>query len=447
MAVRDIALTNLLMLATGVGLLPFFGARSLAGVASRLPLAYAVGFAAVGVLDTELVVLGVPIGWTSLVVVAILALAAGAWKVERTVAWPRRVPNLPALGLLAVATVFLVQAGRMLTVKPLLENDGWAIWGLRARALYDFGGVSSPVFTDTHYQALQHPLLLPALEALDFHTIGRFDGTVVHLQLLGFAVALCGGVWTLLRPHCSQALVAATLLAILTAPAFFGQLGTNYADIPLATFVALGVTAAAVWLVADDPAALRLAALFLAAAALAKNEGEMFTLALFVAAAVFAGRSRLKPLGLAAVALALADAPWRVWIAAHHVKVAEYSLTDLFDPRYLSDHADRVGPSAHELLRQIFGSSSWSYLVPLALLGIGGAAATRRVRLAAFAALWLVLAFAGLVTIYWISNNPIAYHLYNSANRTIDTLIVGAAALVPLLLSGGAGRRAQTDGA
>ena len=69
----------------------------------------------------------------------------------------------------------------------------------------------------------------------------------------------------------------------------------------------------------------------------------------------------------------------------------------------------------------------------------------RRYALAGFAALWAVLAFAGLVLIYWISVIPIDLALVWSGDRTIVTLVVGAASLSALLagigLSRGAGRR------
>jgi hypothetical protein len=50
-----------------------------------------------------------------------------------------------------------------------------------------------------------------------------------------------------------------------------------------------------------------------------------------------------------------------------------------------------------------------------------------------FAATWLVLSFAGLLLIYWISRNPLTSHLYNTSDRTIDSLVFGAALLVPVL--------------
>jgi hypothetical protein len=47
--------------------------------------------------------------------------------------------------------------------------------------------------------------------------------------------------------------------------------------------------------------------------------------------------------------------------------------------------------------------------------------------------LWAALSFAGLVLVYWISSIPIELALVWSGDRTIVTLVVGAAALAALL--------------
>ena len=161
----------------------------------------------------------------------------------------------------------------------------------------------------------------------------------------------------------------------------------------------------------------------------------MFALTAFVAAVLVARRSQLGPLVLAALAVLAVDLPWRIWLLVHHVKIAEYSIANLFDPTYLYDRRTRVGPSALELWRQLWRLESWSFVVPLVLAAFAGAFVLRRYRVAAFGAAWLLLSFAGLVAIYWISTNPIASHLTDSSDRTIDTLVFGGALLVPVLLA------------
>ena len=429
---------NVLMLALGSGLLPLLRlARTRRDLLTRLPLGYAVGLAATGILAADLAVVDVTVGWITLPLLAAGSLALGLRRLPAGAPLRLRRPppsGLAALAVLGLTAAFVVPAARLSAVKPLLESDGWQIWGTRARALFDFGHPVAPVFTDPAYPALQHPLLLPALEAVDFRFLGGFDGTLLHLQLLGFAIAFVGGAWTLLRPFANPLLLASALLAIVTAPTFFNQLPTNSADIPLAVFVALGVAGLAAWLRTGAAGLLPAAALFLGAGALTKNEGECFALTAFVAAALVAPPGARRPLVKAAAVVVAIDLPWRIWLEAHHVKIAEYSISNLFNPAYLSRHADRVGPTARELAHQIWRFESWSYLVPLVLLGLAGALALQRNRLALFGGGWLLLSFAGLLGIYWISTNTVASNLSNSSDRTIDSLVLGGALLVPVIL-------------
>ena len=427
-----IAGANVLMLVLGAGLLPLLRlASTRRELLMRLPLAYAAGLAATGILAADLAVAHVPVGWIVLAILAAVSavlglrrLPAGSGPRLRRLGWL----ELPAYAVLGVTAAFAFPAARLLAVNPLNAIDGWVIWGLRARALYDFGHPVAPVFTNPAYQALQHPLLLPGLEALDFRVMGGFDGTVVHLQLLGFAIAFVGGAWGLLRARVPPFLLASVLLAAVTAPTFFNQLPSNYADVPVAVFVALGVAA----LGTDQ---LPAAALFLGAAALTKNEGEVFALTAFVAAALVTRRARLRALGLAALAVFAVDLPWRIWIWSHHVKIAEYSISNLVNPRYLYGHRGRVGPSAHELWHQLWRLEAWSFAVPLVLAGLAGAVVLRRYRVAIFGASWLLLSFAGLLAVYWISTNPLKSHLTDSSDRTIDSIVFGGLLLVPLLLA------------
>ena len=347
--ILELVLANVLMLALGGGLMAALRlARTRRELLVRLPLAYAVGLAATGILAADLAVVDVPVGR---IVLAALAAGSLALGLRALPGGPRRsrprfrLREVPALALLGAVAAFAVPAARLFGIKPLLEYDGWAIWATRARALYVFGHPVAPVFTDPAYPALQHPLLLPSLEAVEVRFMGAVDGTLVHLQLLGLAVGFVGGAWTLLRGRTRPVLLAATLLAVVTAPSFFNQLQTNYADVPLAMFVALGVAALAAWLRTGAEGLLPAAALFLAAGALTKNEGECFALTAFVAAALVTRGGQRRPLAAAALAVLAADLPWRIWLQVNHVKIAEYSLSNLFSPSYLSDQSSRVGPS------------------------------------------------------------------------------------------------------
>jgi Dolichyl-phosphate-mannose-protein mannosyltransferase len=430
---------NVLYLAVGVGLMPLLRiAPTRDDLVRRAGLSYLVGVAATGILAATLALVRIPLGLAELAFVAALVLLLGLRRLPQTAAavhepteplWSRIV----GAAALLLAGVLLVHAARTFRIRPLLEWDGWAIWAMKARGLYELGGAESPVFTSESYPPLQHPLWLPSLEAIDFRAMSAFDGTLIHLQLLFLALGFLAAYWTLLRGVASDALLGVVVLAILAAEPVLKQLSTNLADVPLAFLVALGIAALARWVAADERWALVCAALFLGAATLTKSEGALFALAAF-AAALPTARGRLRPLLWAGLAVALMLLPWRVFVAAHDLPVADYDIANLVDPSYLADNADRVRPAADGLLSEIF-SSDWGLLVPLFLVALAAAVLVRRYALAAYAGTWAILSFGGLLAIYWISVVPLELQLVWTADRTIVTIVVGGAALAPLLAS------------
>jgi len=359
-----------------------------------------------------------------------------AWRRFRSLPPGERMPNRDSLASRSVgiaafvaALVVLAHAMRTFAVRPLVEWDGWAIWAMKARALYDFGGVGHGVFTTQPYGPLQHPLLLPSLEAIGFRAMGAFDGTLIHVQLALLAFAFAAGLWTLLRERVPAALAGASILAIVVADSTLRQLAGNLADIPLAFFVALGVVALARVLLDESTGLLPVAALMLGAATLTKPEGLLFAAAALVP---FVAIARTKASLLTALAVALILLPWRIFTAVHGLKNPEYSLGDAINPGYLADHSSRAGPAFWGVWHQVW-SSGWGWLVPLALIAFGGVLLARRWRVAGFAAAWALLSYAGIVLVFWISVVPVELTLRWAAYRTVASLVIGAAALAPLL--------------
>jgi Ca2+/Na+ antiporter len=429
---------NVLYLAVGAGLMPLLRiAPTRDDLVRRLGLSYLVGVAATGILAATLALVRIPLGLAELAFVAALVLLLGLRRLPQTAVaaqgptepvWSRIVGGAALL----LAGVLLVHAARTFRIRPLLEWDGWAIWAMKARGLYELGGAESPVFTSESYPPLQHPLWLPSIEAIDFRAMGAFDGTLIHLQLLFLALGFLAAYWTLLRGVASDALLGVVALAILAAEPVLKQLSTNLADVPLAFLVALGIAALARWVAADESWAIVCAALFLGAATLTKSEGALFALAAFLAA-LPAARGRVRPLLWAGLAVVLVLLPWRVFVAVHDLPVADYDLSNLADAGYLADNADRVRPAADGLLSEIF-SGDWGLLVPLFVVALAAALLARRYALAAYSAVWAVLSFGGLLAVYWISVVPLELQLVWTADRTIVTIVVGAAALTPLLV-------------
>lgn len=415
------------------------------------PAAYLFGIAFVVLPATYLALLGVAVGWTAIAVAAVVLFGVGAWRLRRQPPPPRPPAarrsrlawvGVAAAGLLfAVAVWVLVVAGRAFVVSPLVAWDGWVLWALKARVLYELPGDAAGILRNAYYGAPSYPLAMPELEALGFRALGRYDGTVIDLQLLGLAFGLLGALWSFSRGRSRSVVVGVAAVAVVTAPQFLLQLGTNYADVPLAVYVAATLLAAARWLSGDDePAALACFVAFGGMAATLKNEGTMFVtaaiLALLIAAAP-SGRRRLRRAAVASAAVLTIALPWRVYGAAYDIPTADYDLRNLFDPGYLVDHADRVPPVVSELLSEMTDLGRWgvlSYACALAL--VAGLFAARR-EIGVFAVAWAVLAFSGLVSTYWISNHELTGDLSNSSYRTVDSIVIGITCLVPMLVDDG----------
>jgi hypothetical protein len=259
--------------------------------------------------------------------------------------------------------------------------------------------------------------------------MGAFDGTLIHVQLALLAFGFTVGLWTLLRERAPAALAGAAILAIVAADSTLRQLAGNLADIPLAFFVALGVVALARSLLDESSGLLPVAAIMLGAATLMKPEGLLFAAAALIPFVLIA---RTRASLLTALAVALILLPWRIFVAVHGLRNPEYSFGDALSPTYLSDHSDRAAPAFWGVWHQV-GSSGWGLLVPFALVAFAAALLAMRWRLAAFAAAWALLSFAGIVLVFWISVVPIELTLKWAAYRTVASLVIGAAALAPLL--------------
>jgi hypothetical protein len=429
---------------------------------ARLPAAYLFGVAIVIVPSMYLALLGVGVGWTSISILAVVLLVAGTLRARRSSvtdgappaaagrsAWIGRVLTAALFG---VALLVLLVAARAFVVTPLFVWDGWAMWAVKARVLYELPDGAAAILRGSNYPHASYPLGMPELEALGFRAMGRYDGSVIDLQLLALAVGLLGTLWSLSRGRAKGAVVAVVGLAVVTAPQFLSQLGTNYADVPGAIFVASALLAAARWLGADepDPWALGCFVAFAGMAGLMKNEGSLFAgsavVALLICACLTPGRRARDPVAAAAGVLAII-LPWRVYTASYGVPTEDYDLGHLFNPAYLADHADRLWPIVTDLVSELTDTGRWGLLVPAVALALVAGLLSGRGSGGLFAALWVVLAFAGLVTTYWVSVLPLDNDLFNSGYRTVVSLVVGSACLVPILVDESVDRALDRGGA
>jgi hypothetical protein len=419
-------IANALELVAGIGVVSLL----------RLPLgvSYLAGLAVVGIVSAELAIVDVPLGWTGLAILAAAGLVAAWWRPPQR---PRlRTVSPVAVGGAGVLLALLVRAWPAFAEQPLDTYDAWAMWGMKAKALFLLGGVDAGLFASKGAEQLHldYPLLVPSLDAVASRAMGAFDPRLVHLQFLLVAVAAFAAYASLLRDRTPAWLRWPFLVALAAAPALSAQLLTAYADVPLALFVGAGLVAAARWIDERDPGLLALATLFFAAAALTKNEGLIFAGAAYLG--LLLATLRWRPLLVSAIALELCLAPWQIWLRLHDVHSDTLLGLHVFDV-----HHPGIGPLALEaLVRQILSADTWTVLLPLFLACLGLAAAVRA-RVSIFAAVWISVSLVGLAWVYLVSTLEWSNYFSFSGNRVVDSVVVGAAALAPLLAAEAVERR------
>jgi hypothetical protein len=422
--------TARLLLANALELVVGIGVTSV--LRAPLGTAYLAGLAVVGIVSAHLALVHVSFGWTGLALLAVASLIV-TWRVRASrwsgLSWPSVAGLLGAAAL----TALLIRAWPTFVAKPLDDYDGWAIWGMKAKALFELGWADPALFAADAARAahLDYPLLLPSLEAVASRAMGEFDARLVHVQFLLIGVAGVAAIFSLLRGRVRPWILWPCLLALVAAPAVSGQLLTAYADVPLALFVAAGLLAGARWIEDREPRTLALSTLFLGAACLTKNEGIVFTGAALLAL-VLATR-RVKPVLWSGLVVALLLLPWQVWLAVHDIRSDTALSLDALDVSHPG-----IGPAAlHILLDFALSLDEWPLLLGVFVVAVLAAAGSR---LAVFAWGFALASILGLAWIYVVSETEYSLYLSFSGDRVIASVLVGAAALTPLLLEEGLSR-------
>lgn len=443
--VRLVVLNGLFM-AVGVAAVRFAG---IPGARAWWPtiagLAPAVGLAACGLAAVLCAITGIGVGLVSTGAFVVVAL------VVATVALRRRRPDtgslaapvaagpvgraleLVALVLLGVLSVGIV---RLYAATDLTQWDGWAMWAPKAHALFVEGDVWGPVFRDPAYlmQHQEYPVLLPSLEALSADAIGRFDRTLIDIESAAVLVAFGWGAWALLRLVVAPWLAAGVALGLTGSAQLIENGAASYADSVVASFTALGVLCAFVWLSRGATATLALSALFLAAAASTKAEGLVFALAAIAAVLVTArglGRPR-RPVAWFAGAVLAVPVAWAVVDRLNGPGAKNVDLAALTDPGTMVDAAGRIPEAAWRLLTESW--DGWPLACTFVAVAVAAACLARLWWHVAFVLLWAALAFVALVGVYYASVSPIDWLLGTSADRVVFSLVLGLATCAPVLV-------------
>ena len=423
------------------------GSASSGADATRLRhtgLALVVGWAAVGVVESWALVAGAPLSRWIVTLICLALAAAGVLGGRRIPAFRLRVvrESGPALWVALVgAAVVLVQLvailARAATQGAPLQWDAWAFWLPKARSIVAFGGLDTGMGGFTSFASPGYPPLVPALQASAFAFTGNTQASPLAVQEWVIAVAFFGALWSLLAVRVRPLILWPCLALLASLPNFTALIGSSLGDEPLMLLLGLGSACAALWILERDDRYAALAAIFLAAGALAKNEGIPPALVLgstMLVVALTRSPKRLLAPALVLLAPLAAFAPWLIWMRVHKLPAsADYRLSDLVHPGRLVDRLHRLSHAVDVLPAHVFSRQQWLIAVPL-MLAAALLAAPRRPALSFLALASVGSVLAGLVAVYWIGVPTVDWYVNASADRVIASAVVMSVVFLPLLL-------------
>ncbi|MEW5976687.1 MAG: hypothetical protein AB1898_12865 [Acidobacteriota bacterium] len=300
-----------------------------------------------------------------LLVVGLLGVLASIKRVWRGFSFsPARLQNLKrwieTLGDLSwfewtcVATVAVFAALIALdsVSQPLLGFDSRAIWGMKAKVLFQEKGIYGEDFFDASrlHAHQRYPLLLPLLESFVCSFLGGISERLMKLLFPAFYVSLILVFYATMRHRFSRsyALLGATVLAGLPVFSAFsnGGAASGYADLPLAYFVFVHAVSLHRFLESKQVTDLAISLLFGLAAVFTKNEGLALcgiALVCFGGVRLMTSRWTLKewlPLLLATALAAIILFPWFQYRS--QLPLIDENYWTLLKPSHLLAGLDRV---------------------------------------------------------------------------------------------------------
>jgi hypothetical protein len=440
-----IGLTVFNVVLAGVGSALLFALRpdlARRDAARLVGVSYLLGVAEAMIAFTFVIVVGLPLGWPT-IVVSLVLLGGGAAFVarrrrRRALPATRVSLTLPSAAVLALAAVVLEAVFRKGRLQGLLEFDGWDSWGPKAKALYFFGHLRPHFLADL--PGGSYPPGLPALLAAGLHATGSADVVTVHLQFwflgLGFVVALLG----LLAGRVDLLLLAPFVLLVFVLPDIRSRSVDMYGDLTLGFAIATAALLFALWLEEGVDWQLAAASVLAAGAVLTKREGVVLVACVVVALVVAsAGRIRTAWLRLAwpVAAAAAAWLLWQIWVSAHglHGNGPTGGLHFLRDP-------GRGWDALHTVVRNLFQFDLWLASMTIGIIAAVLCLLVRAWRTAAYLIALIVVLVAGCSVILW-SDPTLQLSDVNVVSRLVGTIALSVVAVTPLALQrawGGAPR-------
>jgi hypothetical protein len=416
-------------------------------------LAYLAGWALLGLAVSYVMMAGTGFGAVTVFCVAAL-LTAVFLVVGRLI---RAVPDRrgpaatsPAARAASIAGAVVIALAALSALLVSLRStwtpdaDTVALWVPHAGVVYRHGlWIGTSGWNDTYHP--EYPPLTSTMYALTFLLSRGFHPALLPFEQWLLGCSFVAAALAMLDRCICRAISFPSVALLLVAPEFFARLDSLLPDQTLAYFVASAALACVLWLHERRTAWLALGVLFSAAGTMTKSEGlgyAMLLLVVVVGAALLLRLRRFALVGLALILGVVAIEPWRLWLSSNGLPTSstDYRLSSVLHPGYLAHRADRIGYPVHEVLHVMFSPGRWLLVLPLAVLAIGVAARQVPV-LATASAVWLVLAFCGLIFVYWAGTFApftLRDEVQTSAHRVASTIVIVAALMVPLLLGLGA---------
>lgn len=200
---------------------------------------------------------------------------------------------------------------------PLFEGDAVAIWGLKAKVVYEQPVRSAAYFHEIEksYSHLDYPLGAPFLTAGLYGLFGgvddRWGKSVWPFVYLAF-LCLCHSGF---RAYVEREIAAGLTVVASLTPALLRWAGSGLADVLLAMYLAASLIHALRWIEQGIRRDLVLSAVFAAFSVFTKNEGLPIALSLACALGFSAppGRRREAP-GIFLGTTALISIPWFLFL-------------------------------------------------------------------------------------------------------------------------------------
>lgn len=228
-----------------------------------------------------------------------------------------------AVGGIILLIMFGIVTAQSLTM-PLYDIDAYALWGLKAKALYYEGLIDGGLFFQLplSYSHLNYPLLVPFLLTGVYASIGQVHDIIGKIICPFIYIGMVGFIFSSLRWKLQR--VPALLLTVMfmSMPALIRWVGAGTADFAVAAFHAMSVFYLVKFIKEEKSADLILATITTFFCAFVKNEGialVALNIAVFGTFYVLFPFSlkKLKIAGAFALSIGLLMLPWFFW--AHDI--------------------------------------------------------------------------------------------------------------------------------